>query len=97
CVPDGVLYLGHAAELEARLPPGLGLAHATLHQIVDAAVRVIAQLAIEIPLQPIAPPAEQIEEPVHGPRLPRRRSAGPRRSTDPSWPFRSPAACGLRA
>ena len=65
-VPHGFLDLRHAAELDARLSPGFGLAQAVLDQVVDAAVHVIPQLAIEIPFQPVASPAEEIEEPRHG-------------------------------
>ena len=61
-VPHGFLHLGHAAELEARLSPGFGLAQSVLDQVLDAAVHVIPQFAIEVPFQPVAPPPEEIEE-----------------------------------
>jgi hypothetical protein len=65
-VSHGFLHLRHAAELEAGLSPRLGLAPSLLDQVRDAAVHVIAQLAIEVPFQPIAPSTEQIEKPGHG-------------------------------
>ena len=70
-VPHGFLHLGHAAELEARLSPGLGLAQSGLDQVLDAAVHVIPQFAIEVLFQPVAPPTEEIEEPGHGSMRPR--------------------------
>ena len=65
-IPHLFLDLGHAAELDARLSPGFGFAQAVLHHVVDAAVQVVPQLAVEIPLQPVASPTEEIEDPRHG-------------------------------
>ena len=67
-VPHGFLHLGHAAELDARLSSGLGLAQAGLDPVLDAALHVIPQFAIEVPFQPVTPPTEEIQEPGHGSR-----------------------------
>ena len=56
------LHLREAAELERRPPPRFVFAQAGLHQVLDAPVEVIAQLAVEILFQPAAPPGQQIEE-----------------------------------
>ena len=47
----------------ARL--GFRLAESVLDQILDTAIDVIPQFAIEIPFQPVAPAAEEIEQLRH--------------------------------
>src|SRR5688572_33358687 len=65
-VSHGLLYLRDPAELEARQPSGLWLAQSVRDQILDAPVDVVPQLAIEIPFQLVASPAEEIEQLRHG-------------------------------
>jgi hypothetical protein len=66
-VAHGFPHLRHAAELEARPSSGLGLTHAGRDHVLDAAIDVIPQFAIEVPLQPVALPTKEIQQLVgHG-------------------------------
>jgi hypothetical protein len=49
-----------------RFSSGLGLAEPALDQILDAALHVIAQFALEVSFKPIALPTEEINELLHG-------------------------------
>ena len=47
------------------LSPGFGLAQSVLDQVLDTAIHVVPQFAIEIPFQLVAPAAEEIEKLRH--------------------------------
>ena len=70
-LPHVLLDLLDSAHLDGGLFPGLVFAVADGAQVLDAAVEVIAQLAVEVPLEPRAPASEQVQDLAHGSRLPR--------------------------
>ena len=65
-----------------------------LDQVVDAAVHVIPQFAIEVPFQPVASPTEEIEKPRHGLCALVEDQPDRRRQLVPTRLFDAPAAGG---
>src|SRR5262249_23344798 len=54
------------AELKRRPPPCFRWSQTGADQVFDTAVQVIAQLALQVVLHPVASAPEQVEEPAHG-------------------------------